>query len=367
MKNYNDTHVRIQLITATKLTNSANETNVNLKEKGIVLCNLDTTNPTKEICENGKKDANILMIDFEKDKKCQQFLHQENEKKDSDCLKYSSIVFLESTDYRSSSPKQNKIKGVPVLTVHTRDARVIRRAFQNNTDLRMDIFYDSLDTMMEHLGGDSDLKKRGCNDLAKEGPIALEETDTEDGKLYLGQGSNVEVKSKLVITCQIYGRDCTALAAWKKQPSNEEAMKNFKVECLDVKMNYKIIGSQIDDFGKDIEKVKERQCYQSDRKNVIQPKRKDDCPPTDCKTTWGNWIKTGGWVVDLTEPDQMHRCFQPADQGTKNIRICREDECLFMELEQLTWNYTDNSCTKRLPVKLPTSPITEEPAYEPCN
>ena len=365
MKNYNDTHVRIQLITATKLKNSANETNINLKEKGIVLCNLDTTNPTKEICENGEKDANILMIDFEKDKKCQKFIHQENEKKDSDCLKYSSIVFLESTDYRSSSPKQNKIKGVPVLTVHTRDARVIRRAFQNNTDLKMDIFYDSLDTMMEHLGGDSDLKKRGCNDLAKEGPIALEETDAEDGKLYLGQGSNVEVKSKLVITCQIYGRDCTALAAWKKQPANEEAMKKFKVECRDVEMNYKIIRKQAEAFS-DIENKKERQCYQSDRKTVIQTKRKD-CPPTDCKTTWGNWIKTGGWVVDLTESDQMHRCYQPDMDGTKSIRFCRQDECLFMELEKLTWNKTDNSCTKRLPERIPTSIITDEPEYEPCN
>jgi len=42
----------------------------------------------------------------------------------------------------------------------------------------MDIFYESLDTMMASLNGDSDLKRRGCNDLTNKktqsAPIALD-------------------------------------------------------------------------------------------------------------------------------------------------------------------------------------------------
>ena len=150
-------------------------------------------------------------------------------------------------------------------------------------------------------------------------------------------------------------------------------MKNFKVECLDVKMNYKIIGSQIDDFGKDIEKKMERQCYQSDRKNVIQTKRKDDCPPTDCKTTWGNWIKT---EVDPNPPETREQCIQKDEKGTRSIRFCRQNDCLFMEVEHLTWkgakSCTTCTCTAQLPESsvgtpgIPFNPATREPAYEEC-
>merc|ERR550525_1581043 len=244
----------------------------------------------------------------------------------------------------------------------------------------MDIFYDSLDTMMESLGGDSDLKKRGCNELAKDpkpkGPIALEEAAAEDGKLYLGQGSNVEVKSKLEITCQIYGRDCTALASWKKQPSNEEAMKNFKVQCLDVEMNSNNIRRQIEDFD-DVDSgfiEKKHQCFQTDgdRTSLIKSKRdrnkegysENDCPfsvLTGC--TWGNWVKT---EVNPNPPETKEQC-NNGEQGTKSIRFCRRDDCLFMEVEMLTWDTTKNTCTRFYPTRIPTSGISNDPKYENCN
>merc|ERR1719348_1793696 len=191
---------------------------------------------------NPDKESNILAIDFEDDD-CQEFINRKAVEEGSECLKFSSIIFLESQDYRSSSPKQNKIKGVPVLTVHTRDAKDIRKAFQKDKTIQIDILYDTLDKMMENLDGESELKKRSCNELADpkeaKASIAFEKENAADGKLYLGQDSNVKVKSKLEITCTVYGRDCTALAAWKKQSLNMEKMKNFEVDCREVKMNYK--------------------------------------------------------------------------------------------------------------------------------
>ena len=95
---------------------------------------------------NTEKDKHILVIDSS-DEQClhQYFINRKADEEGSDCLKFSSIIFLESEEYRSSSPKQNEIKGLPVLTVHTRDAKDIRRAFQEDQAVKM----DSLDRMVE--------------------------------------------------------------------------------------------------------------------------------------------------------------------------------------------------------------------------
>merc|ERR1711962_1701200 len=176
LKDYNSTHVKISLISANRLTSSGDGA-VDLKEKHITMCNNATE--VADICKVQEKQNNILVIDFNEKEKCEQFIHQEADKEDSDCLKFSSIVFLESKDFKSSSPKQNKIKHVPVLSVHTRDTELIKNAFSKSQDVKMDIFYESLDTMMASLNGDSDLKRRGCNDLTnkqtKSAPTALEQ------------------------------------------------------------------------------------------------------------------------------------------------------------------------------------------------
>jgi len=360
LKNYNDTHVRINLITANQLTQSANETHESLKEKGLVMCNNNTMNPNEDICKHTEKEKNILVIDFENDKRCQSFIHEKADN-DPDCLKYSSIIFLESGDYQSSSPKQNKIKGVQVLTVHTRDAKDIRRAFQEDQAVKMDILYDTLASMMDNIDKDSDLKKRGCQSLANpnpipsKGPITLEKEKAADGKLYLSKDSNVKVKSKLDITCKVYGRDCTALAAWKNQASNKEAMKRFEVECHSpVKMKYDIVRKQIDVFeDSDGFVARKHRCFQGQTATVIEIKREqgyddNDCPlslRTKCTSegTWGKWILS---EVDpsLTGRIQCHG--ENAPFGQKSFRFCRQNRCLFQEVKNLFWNDDDSACNK---------------------
>ena len=66
LKNFNGTLLTVQLIAANKLINSAKEKN--LKEKGIVMCDLNTSDLEKEICNKIGKEGNILVVDgFERD------------------------------------------------------------------------------------------------------------------------------------------------------------------------------------------------------------------------------------------------------------------------------------------------------------
>jgi hypothetical protein len=369
LKSYNDTHVNIQLITANKLRNSANETHTSIKEKGIVMCNTNSTHLKENICGEGiDRKANILVIDFERDKECEKLINNEADKEDSNCLKYSSIIFLESQDYRSSSPKQNKIKGVPVLTVHTRDARIIREAFQESSNIKMDILYDSLGKMMENIKGDSDLKKRGCDNLAnprdqngnnwETETIALEEKDANAGHLYLGEDSNVKVKSKLDIKCTVYGRRCTALAAWEKEPANQDLMKHFEVECNEIKMSYFYVRKQIDVF-KDSAGFHDREhkCFKNDTATLIESKREQgydrnsDCHlslRTNCK--WGKWVTS---KIDDSLQEGREQCTGVVTpKGRMSFRFCRPgrddngNKCLFIEVKTLYWNQGSNACDK---------------------
>merc|ERR1712037_22162 len=118
--------------------------------------------------------------------------------------------------------------------------------------------YDTMGRMMTKLDEDSKLKQHDCKELANpkpkpnepiKAPISYEKENAAEGGLYLGEkDSEVKVRSKLEITCKVYGRDCTALAAWKNQASNKEKMDKFEVECRKVEMNYDIVRKQLADF-----------------------------------------------------------------------------------------------------------------------
>jgi len=271
------------------------------------------------------------------------------------------------------------------LTVHTRDAKDIRRAFQEDQAVKMDILYETLDKMMDDIEGDSDLKKRGCQSLANpipipaKGPITLEKEKAADGKLYLSKDSNIKVKSRLEITCKVYGRDCTALAAWKNRPSNEEAMKRFEVECHSpVKMIYNITRKQIDVFEDSNGFVaRKHRCFEGSTATLIEIKREqeyddNDCPlslRTKCTSegTWGKWILS---KVDpsLTGRDQCHGKNPP--YGQKSFRFCRQDDangnrCLFQEVKTLFWNDSDSACNK--PDYNAEDPRTGEKDYVDCS
>merc|ERR1711971_1509135 len=185
-------------------------------------------------------------------------------------------------------------KGVPVLTVHTRDSADIHEAFKDNEAIKMHILYDTLDRIMENIEEDSKLKKHDCQELANpkpmpnepiKAPISYEKENAAEGGLYLGEkDSNVKVQSKLEITCKVYGRDCTALAAWKNKASNKEKKDKFEVECRKVEMNYDIVRKQLADFddAPGFASTKHR-CWQSDTATVIESRREegykdDDCP-----------------------------------------------------------------------------------------
>merc|ERR1719237_1858174 len=253
--------------------------------------------------------------------------------------------------------KQNKIKGVPVLTVHTRDSEDIHEAFTNNQAIKMDILYDTLDRMMDKIDGDSKLKQHDCKELANpkqvKAPISYEKENAAEGGLYLGEkDSEVKVQSKLEITCKVYGRDCTALAAWKNQASNKEKMDKFEVECRKVEMNYDIVRKQLADFD-DAREVgtKELKCWQSEPATVIESRREkgykdDDCPLTE-RTKCNNW---GKWITSLMDPDlegkeQCSGKNQPI--GDKSYRFCRVEKCLFMEIKTLLWDSSTARCNKK--------------------
>merc|ERR1712037_854047 len=157
--------------------------------------------------------------------------------------------------------------------------------------------YDTLDRIMENIEEDSELKKHDCQELANpkpmpnepiKAPISYKKEKAAKGKLYLGQDSNVKVNSKLEITCKVYGRDCTALAAWKNQASNKEKMDKFEVECRKVEMNYDIVRKQLQDFESIAHGFKgtKHTCWQRDTATVIESRREegykeDDCPLTE--------------------------------------------------------------------------------------
>jgi len=378
LRSHNSTNVLVKLISANKLRNSGNETHIDLFDKGIVMCNKNTTDHEEDICQNTEKESKILAIDFDdqRDDGCQTFINDKASDESSDCLKFSSIIFLESQDYRSSSPKQNKIKGVPVLTVHTRDAKDIRKAFQKDKTIQIDILYDTLDKMMENLDGESELKKRSCDNLANPTPagasIALEKEKASDGKLYLGEDSNVKVKSKLNITCTVYGRDCTALAAWKQRSENKEKMKGFEVDCREVKMNYNNVRKQLakfEDSNSGFEAVKHR-CWQKETGTLIESKREggysdEDCPLTDRTTcnTKNNW---GEWITSLPDPSLTGKtqCIGQDRKGKKQYRFCRIKSCLIMEVKTLFWNTDSSTCDR--PQTNHLNPNTDELDFTEC-
>merc|ERR1719275_39504 len=269
--------------------------------------------------------------------------------------------------------EQDKIKGVPVLTVHTRDSEDIREAFTNNQAIKMDILYDTLDRMMDKIDGDSKLKQHDCKELANpnlvKAPISYEKENAAEGGLYLGEeDSEVKVRSKLEITCKVYGRDCTALAAWKNKASNKEKMDKFEVECRKVEMNYDIVRKQLQDFraiahGFDARK---HTCWQSDPATVIESRREkgykdEDCPLTE-RTKCNNW---GKWITSLMDPDLEGReqCLgKNSPKGKKSYRFCRVGKCLFMEIRTLLWNPSTARCDKRQANDL----LDGEPRWKYC-
>ena len=362
LKDYNSTHVKISLISANRLTSSGDGA-VDLKEKHITMCNNATE--VADICKVQEKQNNILVIDFNEKEKCEQFIHQEADKEDSDCLKFSSIVFLESKDFKSSSPKQNKIKHVPVLSVHTRDTELIKNAFTKSQDVKMDIFYESLDTMMASLNGDSDLKRRGCNDLTNKqtqsAPIALNKDAAEQGKLYVGgekvndegkQVANVKVNSELVLTCKIYGRDCSALQVWVQQPKNKEQMKKFEVECQSpIEMNKKNFKEQIDEFTNlNGYSDETHRCFQKNESTVIYSRNQNsnNCPigvEDRANCIWGDWILP----PPLQGTPTALKCAGETPRGRQSFRFCRmkgEDlkNCLFMEVRAQFFKPSTQKC-----------------------
>jgi len=369
LKDYNSTHVKISLISANRLTSSGDGA-VDLKEKHITMCNNATE--VADICKVQEKQNNILVIDFNEKDKCEQFIHREADKEDSDCLKFSSIVFLESKDFKSSSPKQNKIKHVPVLSVHTRDTELIKDAFSKSQDVKMDIFYESLDTMMASLNGDSDLKRRGCNDLTNKqtqsAPIALEQAAAEQGELYVGgekvndegkQVANVKVNSELVLTCKIYGRDCSALQVWVQQPKNKEQMKKFEVECQSpVEMIKKNFKEQRDEFtsGYSDNMFKTHRCFQRQESTVIysrdQNENSKNCPlgiKDLANCVWGDWITPPAIQEDDPNGDI---CIGGDPIGRQSFRFCRMKgkdlkDCLFMEVKTMLWDVDKKTCTRK--------------------
>merc|ERR1711962_184010 len=365
LKDYNSTHVKISLISANRLTSSGDGA-VDLKEKHITMCNNATE--VADICKVQEKQNNILVIDFNEKEKCEQFIHREADNEDSDCLKFSSIVFLESKDFKSSSPKQNKIKHVPVLSVHTRDTELIKDAFTKSQDVKMDIFYESLDTMMASLNGDSDLERRGCNDLTNQqtqtAPIALDKDAAEQAKLYVGgeklndegkQVANVKVNSELVLTCKIYGRDCSALQVWVQQPKNKEQMKKFEVECQSpIEMNKKNFKEQIDEFTNLNEySVSTHQCLQKNDSTVIYSRNQNsnNCPiggEDRASCIWGDWILP----PPLKEAPSPETCVGETPPGRQSFRFCRMKgkdlkNCLFMEVKSVYWNPATQKCDQK--------------------
>ena len=362
LKDYNSTHVKISLISANRLTSSGDGA-VDLKEKHITMCNNATD--VADICKVQEKQNNILVIDFNEKEKCEQFIHREADKEDSDCLKFSSIVFLESKDFKSSSPKQNKIKHVPVLSVHTRDTELIKNAFSKSQDVKMDIFYESLDTMMASLNGDSDLKRRGCNDLTNKqtqsAPIALKQAAAKQGELYVGgekvndegkQVANVKVNSELVLTCKIYGRDCSALQVWVQQPKNKEQMKKFEVECQSpVEMIKKNFKEQLDEFTNlNGYSDETHRCFQKNESTVIYSRNQN---PTNCpigmedraNCIWGDWILP----PPLQEAPSPLKCAGETPRGRQSFRFCRMKgkdlkNCLFMEVRTQFFKPSTQKC-----------------------
>ena len=95
----------------------------------------------EDICKKTGKESNVLVIDLN-EHACEEIINYKTDAEGSDCLKYSGIIFLERKDYGSSSPKWNKIKGVPVLTVHERDAKDILKAFRENQAVKIDILLE---------------------------------------------------------------------------------------------------------------------------------------------------------------------------------------------------------------------------------
>jgi len=279
---------------------------------------------------------------------------------------------FESKDFKSSSPKQNKIKHVPVLSVHTRDTELIKKAFIKSQDVKMDIFYESLDTMMASLNGDSDLKRRGCNDLTNKQtqtvPIALEQAAAEQGELYVGgekvndegkQVANVKVNSELVLTCKIYGRDCSALQVWVQQPKNKEQMKKFEVECQSpvemIKNNFK---DQLDEFtiGYSDNMFKTHRCFQRQESTVIYSRdpneNSNNCPlgiEDRAKCVWGDWITPPAIQGDDPTGD---KCSGVEPYGRQSFRFCRRKGkdlkgCLFMEVKTMLWDDDKKTCTRK--------------------
>jgi hypothetical protein len=186
-------------------------------------------------------------------------------------------------------------------------------------------------------------------------PISYEKENAAEGGLYLGEkDSNVKVQSKLEITCKVYGRDCTALAAWKNQAKNKEKMDKFEVECRKVEMNYDIVRKQLQDFRSIAHGFVSNQiksCWQSDTATVIESRREvgyndDDCPLTE-RTKCNNW---GKWITSLMDPDLEGKaqCFgKNHPKGDKSFRFCRVGKCLFMEVKTLRWNDRTARCDKR--------------------
>merc|ERR1711962_1421872 len=178
---------------------------------------------------------------------------------------------------------------------------------------------------------------------------ALEQAAADKGKLYVGgeklndegkQVANVKVNSELVLTCKIYGRDCSALQVWVQQPKNKEQMKKFEVECQSpVQMIKKNFKEQLDEFTNlNGYSDETHRCFQKNESTVIYSRNQNsnNCPigvEDRANCIWGDWILPPPLQGELT----ALKCAGETPRGRQSFRFCRmkgEDlkNCLFMEV-----------------------------------
>jgi len=190
------------------------------------------------------------------------------------------------------------------------------------------------------------------------------------------QVANVKVNSELVLTCKIYGRDCSALQVWVQQPKNKEQMKKFEVECQSpVEMIKKNFKEQRDDFtsGYSVDMFKTHRCFQRQESTVIYSRdhneNSNNCPlgiKDRANCVWGDWITPPAIQGDDPTGD---KCSGGEPYGRQSFRFCRMKgkdlkNCLFLEVKTMLWDEDKKTCTRKEENFL--DPRTQKPEYTYC-
>lgn len=276
-------------------------------------------------CDNILDKGNKILIVNWNSTGCKDLINKEEEKAlklrslETTCLGFSAIIILANDDYRSSSPQETQLSSkVPVLSVHLRDTRVIKKLLddKNTTreDLEVGIFYTGLEGIMDDLTSQQKTTNEAgeclnCVQCTFPTNNIIDTTKTKETsntlEHYISRKDNeVKLKSELRVSCSIYGRTCTQLQIWEK--NNEDKIKgkgkNQTIEGVEIQCNSFTVEKD----------VAEKQTPQEDDLPARQTCWKNETSTflvTDCtdekfytndkflgenvctENEWGNWIR----------------------------------------------------------------------------